>query len=97
MLARGRAAKRAIVVSMVAVLVGIGVRTIRIVQSDGDHRGRGPPATTGAAASGVGDFGTLKAVCGPGDAKGATDPGVTDTSINMATMSDPGLHRPCPA
>ena len=37
-----------------------------------------------------GDFGTLKKVCGPGSAKGATSPGVTDTSINVATMSDPG-------
>ena len=37
-----------------------------------------------------GDFGTLKKVCGSGNAKGATDKGVTDTSINVATMSDPG-------
>jgi hypothetical protein len=48
----------------------------------------GGAAPAGAAASG--DFGTLKAVCGPGNAKGATDPGVTDTSINVATMADPG-------
>src|ERR1700729_2251903 len=50
----------------------------------------GGTATTAAAATGAGDFGTLKAGCGPGNATGATDPGVTDTSINMATMSDPG-------
>jgi ABC-type branched-subunit amino acid transport system substrate-binding protein len=48
----------------------------------------GSSATTAATASG--DFGTLKGVCGPGNAKGATDPGVTDTTINVATMSDPG-------
>ncbi len=30
-------------------------------------------------------------MCGPGNAKGATDAGVTDTSINVATMSDPGF------
>src|SRR4051812_28610537 len=38
-----------------------------------------------------GDFGTLKKVCGSGSAKGATDKGVTDTEINVATMSDPGF------
>jgi hypothetical protein len=37
-----------------------------------------------------GDFGTLKEVCGPGNAKGSTDKGVTDTSISITTMSDPG-------
>jgi ABC-type branched-subunit amino acid transport system substrate-binding protein len=43
-----------------------------------------------AAAVGAGDFGSLKAVCGPGDAKGATDVGVTDTTIRVGTMADPG-------
>jgi Periplasmic binding protein len=46
--------------------------------------------TTTAAGPGPGDFGTLKAVCGPGNAAGATDKGVTDTEIRAATMSDPG-------
>jgi ABC-type branched-subunit amino acid transport system substrate-binding protein len=46
--------------------------------------------TTTAAGPGPGDFGTLKAVCGPGTASGATDKGVTDTEIRAATMSDPG-------
>ena len=46
--------------------------------------------STTAAAAGPGDFGTLKAVCGPGNASGATDKGVTDAGIRMATMSDPG-------
>jgi ABC-type branched-subunit amino acid transport system substrate-binding protein len=35
-------------------------------------------------------FGTLSSVCGPGDAKGATERGVTDTSIQVGTLSDPG-------
>ena len=43
--------------------------------------------TTGGAA---GDFGTLKAICGPGDAKGATARGVTDTEIHIGTTADPG-------
>jgi hypothetical protein len=46
--------------------------------------------STTAAGPGPGDFGTLKAVCGPGNASGATDLGVTNTSINVATMADPG-------
>jgi hypothetical protein len=46
--------------------------------------------TTTAAGPGPGDFGTLKGVCGPGTASGATDKGVTDTQIRVATMSDPG-------
>ena len=43
---------------------------------------------TGAAA---GSFGDLEAVCGPGDAKGATATGVTDTEISTAVFADPGF------
>jgi hypothetical protein len=50
----------------------------------------GSTTSTPAAAPGPGDFGSLKAVCGPGNAKGATDKGVTDTSIDIGTMADPG-------
>jgi ABC-type branched-subunit amino acid transport system substrate-binding protein len=46
--------------------------------------------TTTSAGPGPGDFGTLKAVCGPGSASGATDKGVTDSEIRVATMTDPG-------
>lgn len=50
-----------------------------------------PAATsTTVAGPGPGDFGTLKAVCGPGNATGATDQGVTNTAIEVGTMSDPG-------
>ena len=72
---------------MVAVLVASACG--RSGSSNATATTAGGTGTT-VAAAGVGDFGTLKSVCGPGDAKGATDPGVTDTSINMATMSDPG-------
>jgi len=48
------------------------------------------PTTAAAATPGPGDFGSLKGVCGPGSAKGATDKGVTDTDIHVATMSDTG-------
>jgi ABC-type branched-subunit amino acid transport system substrate-binding protein len=56
--------------------------------------GSGDTATTAAAAEGgPGTFGTLVDVCGPGDAKGATDVGVTDTEIHVATISDPGFPQ----
>jgi ABC-type branched-subunit amino acid transport system substrate-binding protein len=50
-----------------------------------------PSGSTAPPTAASGDFGSLKAVCGPGNAKGATDPGVTDTAISLATMSDPGF------
>jgi ABC-type branched-subunit amino acid transport system substrate-binding protein len=43
-----------------------------------------------AAVAGPGDFGTLKAICGPGNATGATARGVTATEIHVSTMGDPG-------
>jgi len=51
--------------------------------------GRGA-STTAAESRGPGDFGNLEGVCGPGDANGATARGVTDTTIRISTMSDPG-------
>ena len=41
--------------------------------------------------AGTSDFGTLKNVCQPGDATGATAQGVTDDEIRVATFSDPGF------
>ncbi|MBV8949585.1 MAG: hypothetical protein JOZ99_01825 [Actinobacteria bacterium] len=47
-------------------------------------------STTGASTAVSGDFGTLKGVCGPGNASGATAQGVTDHEIVVGTMADPG-------
>jgi ABC-type branched-subunit amino acid transport system substrate-binding protein len=47
-------------------------------------------ASSSAAASQPGTFATLKNVCGSGTAKGATARGVTDTSISITTLGDPG-------
>jgi len=38
-----------------------------------------------------GGFGDLTKVCSPGDAKGATDTGVTDTEIHVGTVTDKGF------
>ena len=87
----------------VAVVASLGFLATACSRSDNSSSAKSSTtvasATTGApgattattvAGPGPGDFGTLKALCGPGDAKGATDQGVTDTEIRMGTMSDPG-------
>jgi hypothetical protein len=52
--------------------------------------GSSTPTTAAATTTSGGTFGTLKDVCGPGSAKGATAQGVTDTEIDVSTMADPG-------
>ncbi|MBV8951368.1 MAG: ABC transporter substrate-binding protein, partial [Actinobacteria bacterium] len=61
-------------------------------RSSGSGAKGGSSTSNGSSASSTasGDFGTLKSVCGPGNAKGATDMGITDTTIRVGTMSDPG-------
>jgi hypothetical protein len=58
--------------------------------SDEQEAGASPgSSTTTTAAADVGDFGSLRGLCGPGDASGATARGVTDTEIHLGTMGDP--------
>jgi hypothetical protein len=45
----------------------------------------------GETALANGGFGDLPKVCSAGDAKGATDKGVTDTEIHVATVTDKGF------
>jgi len=81
-------------------LAVVAIASVALVGAACSGHGSGSPSTTQAAAAaatrttaaaaGPGDFGTLKAVCGPGNASGATDKGVTDTDIRVATMADPG-------
>jgi ABC-type branched-subunit amino acid transport system substrate-binding protein len=63
-------------------------------QVDGSPDGTGTdgPDTTGG--SGEPMFGDLPAPCGPGDASGATDQGVTDESIKVGVIADPGSVVP---
>jgi hypothetical protein len=49
------------------------------------------PATGGAASSSSSKFGTLPSPCGKGSAKGSTDTGVTNSSINIAYGDDRGF------
>ncbi|WP_334142570.1 ABC transporter substrate-binding protein [Rhabdothermincola sp.] len=54
----------------------------------------GGPAAGPGGTSQPGMFGTLPSPCGPGDASGATDVGVTDTEIKVVTIADPGGAKP---
>ena len=52
--------------------------------------GASSASSASASAAPAGTFGTLKAICGPGTAKGATARGVTDTEIHIGVTADPG-------
>jgi hypothetical protein len=47
-------------------------------------------APTATASASAGSFGTLSNICGPGHATGATARGVTDSTITLTTLADPG-------
>ncbi len=49
------------------------------------------PLTSGAASSSSSKFGTLASPCGKGSAKGTTDTGVTNSTINIAYGDDRGF------
>ena len=67
-------------------------RSANDVPTGGSTGGAAAPtgAATSATTTSAGDFGTLKGICGPGDAKGATAKGVTDSEIRLGTTADPG-------
>ena len=80
---------------MLALVVGIG-GTAACGRSDGSKAVASSAPSKAASSSpskapteGPGDFGSLKAICGPGHATGATARGVTDTEIRVSTMGDP--------
>lgn len=77
-----------VAVAVLAAACGRGDNGSSSPEDDGTPRiPAADPATTGAD----GDFGDLEGVCGPGDASGETDQGVTDTGIRVATFADPGF------
>jgi ABC-type branched-subunit amino acid transport system substrate-binding protein len=47
-------------------------------------------ASTAPSQSAAGDFGSLKAICGPGTATGGSGRGISKTAIDVGTMADPG-------
>ena len=48
------------------------------------------PSSSSSSAAGPGDFGTLKKICGPGNATGGSGRGITSSTITLGTMSDAG-------
>jgi Periplasmic binding protein len=75
-----------------AVIICVGLIAASCSRSgDAGDASPGSTASTTRSASATGDFGTLKNVCQPGDASGATTQGVTNDSIRVATFSDRGF------
>jgi ABC-type branched-subunit amino acid transport system substrate-binding protein len=85
-----RVRRTAVCAAVSVALVATACNGHRARSSSTTPVGAAAATTSTAAGPGPGDFGTLKAVCGPGGAAGATDKGVSDTDIRVATMADPG-------
>ena len=79
-----------------AQVVGSGVTAADSTVPAGSSAPAGSTPAGGSAQAGgqvgPGDFGDLKGVCGPGDGKGSTAQGVTDTEIVVGTVSDTGAQ-----
>lgn len=76
--------------SGVVAITAVTVMTIAgCSRSGGNASGNASTTPAAKAAPGPGDFGTLKDVCSPGHARGATARGVTDTEIRVSTLADP--------
>ena len=82
----------ALVMVVVLVMAACG-------RSDSSSSSSASPSSDSSASSGPSDattlaqggFGDLTKVCAPGDAKGATATGVTDTEIHIGTITDKGF------
>ena len=73
-----------------AIVVAVGLIAVGC-RSESTTPEAGPDPVAGAttvASSAPGAFGDLKNVCQPGNATGATDQGVTDTAIDVGTITD---------
>lgn len=96
----GKVKSRSIVVVAIALTLLAGACGSRQSRQDVQKSDSGLNGSSGASASSgtsgsnggsdTGKFGSLASPCGPGDAKGATDKGVTDKDITITTISDPG-------
>ena len=86
-------------VGVVAVLAALALVAGACTRSSGQKEtgaatttsATGGSTDTSGGGSASGGFGDLKDVCGPGDAKGSTAQGVTDSEIRVGTISDPGF------
>ncbi|HEX4430721.1 MAG TPA: ABC transporter substrate-binding protein [Frankiaceae bacterium] len=74
------------VVALTLAACGRSSNTPTTTPSSGTSSAASPTASAAAA----GDFGDLKAICGPGNATGGSGRGISASSINIGTMADPG-------
>jgi ABC-type branched-subunit amino acid transport system substrate-binding protein len=95
--ARSATRHRAAVSLSVAALTALGLGACGRSSGGGGGNGGNSAAPSSAAATsssaanpGPGDFGTLKKICGPGNATAATERGVTATTIRIGVTADPG-------
>lgn len=85
--------RRAIVVALVLALVAGGCGSRQSRDNAGTSNATSKPGVGGSNAT-TGTIGTMTSPCGPGDASGATDVGVSDDKIVITTISDPGGPLP---
>jgi ABC-type branched-subunit amino acid transport system substrate-binding protein len=85
-----------VVLALLTAACGSRASREEVDNASGEGLGGNSGAQTGgpSAPDGSKTFGTLPTPCGPGDASGATDVGVTDTEIKIVTVSDPGGPKP---
>lgn len=88
-----------VVVSVLAVaLVACGHSD----EPSASNQGSVPATSSAAASTATGDFGPVNDLCGPGNAKGATARGVTDSTIKIGVLNDatnsvvPGIGKAFP-
>jgi len=83
-------------VALAVVLVLVAASCSRSGSPAAEATASNSPSSSSASGGGPtavanGGFGDLSKVCSAGDAKGATDKGVTDTEIHIATVTDKGF------
>ena len=84
---RRRVIARTVICALALAMVGAACS-----RSESDSGGGSSSTTSGGGGtSASGSFAGLGKVCGPGDAKGATAKGVTDSEIRVGTVADPGF------
>ncbi len=91
--ARHRSAR----IAAVGAAAVLGIVTAGCGRSSSGGGGSSAPSSAGGASSasstsaaGKGDFGTLKAICGPGTPSGPTGRGISNTEIRIGVLADPG-------
>src|SRR4051794_13528301 len=75
---------------LLAVVMALGLLAAACSSGRSSDGGGATDTTTAAEASAT--FGDLASPCGPGDASGATQLGVTDTSITIGYGDDAGFQ-----